>query len=96
MKENNSINNFSKRNVDNRTLKVIRGGADKMSRAATMSSSSASVLSSENKLYQDIEKEDIEFKSFKEASARLSQKFHFSDDEINKATKEVRKECWKL
>lgn len=95
MKKNNITNNNNKRNVDNRMLKVIRGGADKMSRAATIDRSSASMLSSDSVYDRVSKKEDELLGNLNEVGYRLSHQFDFTDEEINKAIKEVRRECWK-
>lgn len=89
MKKNNMSNSHG-------GLKLIRGGADKMPRAATLNRSSASMFSSDY-IYENTSlQEDELLANLKESGRRLSTQFDFSDESINKAIKDTRRECWKL
>ncbi len=76
-------------------MKYANGCVGELSRLGNLYIFDATIENIENvKLLPFVEviEEDEVLNSFKESSARLSKQFNFSDEEINKAIKEVRKE----
>ena len=74
--------------------KLYIGGADKMANAIALRGNSVATIRSANK--RTVEKsEDRLMMNLSECGKRLSERLEITDEHIDNALKEIRRECWK-
>lgn len=75
-------------------LKIITGGAEKMAHAIAIKGNSNATMHSAHVGTRD-QSEDRLMVNLSECGKRLNERLEISDEHIERALKEIRRECWK-